>query len=87
MINTVDSSIITAKSGRIIHVENSGTVGVVVTVGVGVGVDVDVGARVCVIAKKLTVIVPGPFIVALVVAELASLNVIEPVFDDQLEKV
>ena len=46
MINTIDSSITTAKSGRIIVAGNSGTVGVgvgdEVAVGVAVGFD-DVG--------------------------------------------
>jgi len=48
--------------------------------GFGVGVGVGVG-------EKIAVIVPGPFIVAVVEAELASLNLIEPVSDDQSEKV
>jgi hypothetical protein len=39
LINTVDSSIATAKSGRIIQVGNSGTVGVGVGAGVGEGED------------------------------------------------
>jgi len=55
LINTIDNSITTAKSGRIIHVGSSGTVGVgegvvfveelVVEAGVGDGVEVgaDVG--------------------------------------------
>ena len=53
MIKTVDSNIATAESGRIIHVENSGTVGADVavavgglTVGVAVGEDVGVGVAV-----------------------------------------
>ena len=43
--NAINTSITTAKSGRIIQVENSGTVGVDVEVGVAVGdcEGVDVG--------------------------------------------
>ena len=42
LTNAIDSSITTAKSGRIIHVGNSGTVGDGAAVGVGVGVGVEV---------------------------------------------
>lgn len=54
LINTIDSSIITAKRGRIIHEGNSGTVGVgegvvfgeELAVGAGVADEVEVGTGV-----------------------------------------
>jgi hypothetical protein len=70
-----------------VEVAESVGVGVGVAVGVGVELAVGVGVGVGVMAKKLPVIVPNPFIVAVVVAELASLNVIESLSDDQLAKV
>ena len=60
----------------------AGFVGVEVTVGLLVGLDVEFG----VLLEKLLVIVPGPLIVAAVVAESVSLNVIAPVSDDHEEK-
>jgi hypothetical protein len=42
---------------------------------------------VVVVSVKVAVIVPGPLIVAVVEAELALPKVIDPVLDDQEEKV
>jgi len=54
---------------------------------VSVGVGVNVGVGVGVLIAKLAVIVPVPFIVAVDEAAVALLNVIDPVLEDQEEKV
>lgn len=63
------------------------SVGVGVNVDVEVGVGVAVGVGVGVLIAKLAVIVPVPLIVAVDEVELALLKAIDPVLDDQEEKV
>jgi hypothetical protein len=100
LINIVDNSVATAKSGRIIQVGNSGIVGDgeadAVTVGVafGAAVGAEVGAAVGAgvgvgvgVVSNVAVIVPVPPNVAVVEAEAALLKVIDPVLDDHEENV
>ena len=94
-IITAPSMIAAAMTGRYLPiVANAGVwlvVGACDAVGVGFavgfGVGVDFGVEVGVLIAKPAVIVPVPFIVAVAEAMVALLKVIDPVLEDQEEKV